>query len=83
MIAYIRVMEYDIETRDNFWFVVDRKRGRELVTVFDHETTAKEICIKVNARYPFFQSIPSVDADTPYPRPNTLIPRPYPRKVEL
>jgi hypothetical protein len=75
-------MTYAIEQRNDFWFVVARKHGVELVTVFDYETTAREICAKANARYPGFQSIPEVP-DSPYPRKGHVIPRPYPRKVEL
>lgn len=76
-------MTYAVEQRDDFWFVVDREAGVELVTVFDYETTAREICAKANLRYPSFQSIPEVPVDSPYPRRNTILPRPYPRKVEL
>lgn len=76
-------MSYAVETRDGFFFVVARKAGKELVTVFDYEVTAKEICAKANAGYPGFQSIPEVPVDSPYPRKHMVMPRPYPRKVEI
>jgi hypothetical protein len=53
------------------------------VTVFAYEITAREICAKANARYPSFQSIPEIPVDSPYPRTHTIIPGPYPRKVEI
>jgi hypothetical protein len=76
-------MAFSVEERDTFWFVVDREAGVELVTVFDYEITAREICAKANARYSSFQSIPEVPVDSPYPRTHTIIPGPYPRKVEI
>lgn len=76
-------MTYAVEQRGDFFFVVARKHRVELVTVFDYEVTAKEICAKANARYPGFQSIPEVPVDSPYPRKGHILPRPYPRKVPL
>lgn len=76
-------MAYEVEKRDDFWFVVDPELKVELVTVFDYPITASEICEKVNARYPFFQSIPTVLLGSPYPRKNTIVPGPFPRKVKV
>lgn len=74
---------HTVEERDGFYFVVLDDGKNELITVFDHETTAREIAIKAYLEYPFFQSIPKVSYGTPFPRPGTIVPSPYPRKVKV
>jgi hypothetical protein len=75
-------MTFKVEHREGFYFVVDREIRRELAPVFDYDVTANEVCEKTNLEYPFFCSIPRVPVDSPYPRPNIIMPRPFPHKVK-
>lgn len=74
---------YRVKQRGEFYFVVEDGKQIELAPVFDYEVTAKEICEKVNNKYPFFGQIPTVPAGSPYPRIDINYPRPFPRKVSL
>ena len=74
---------HTVEERDGFFFVICPEGKKELITVFDHEVTAREIAAKASREYPFFQSIPKIDYGAPYPRPGTIVPRPFPAKVKI
>lgn len=59
---------FEVEPRDDKFYVVDRRRNVEMAPVFDFEVTAREIAIKATLGHPFFLQIPTVAWGAPYPR---------------
>ncbi len=59
----------------NLYFVVFPTLNRELVMGFKHKFTAYEIALNCFYGTPFFQVVPSVPYDTPYPRPELEYPK--------
>jgi len=76
-------MTHLVENRKDFWFIVSEDSQHELAVVFDHEVTAREICVKVNQQYPWFKNMPKVAYGTAYPRPDRVYPKPFPHKVKI
>lgn len=74
---------FQSQPKGDYFHIVDEERGVELAPVFDYDVSAKEVAEKVNRRYPFFSQIPTVPMGTPYPRPDVLMPGPYPQKVSI
>lgn len=65
-------MEYRSSADRYFICYPDLKQ--ELVMAFRTKQAAAEIAINAEAGTPFFTMIPTVDYDTPYPRPDYLYP---------
>lgn len=74
---------WEVEERNGWFFVVNGWRGVELAPVFDYMTTAEEVMAKFQGKYPFFSEIPTVPYGCAYPRPNRIMPKPFPRRVRV
>lgn len=75
------IVEYRKEHQ--MFFVVYESLGVELAPAFGNKWTAHEIALNGYYGVPFFTMIPTVPIDTPYPRPNLLMPDIKPVYIQL
>jgi len=68
LVSQKAVVEY--RSSSDRYFICYPDLKMELVMAFKSKQTAAEIAINAEAGTPFFTMIPTVDYDTPYPRPD-------------